>query len=324
MADSQHGLFARHQAIAAGYTEREFAHLTRPGNGLWVRVRYGIYTVRADWVELSDDARRRLIDQAALLVCDAGTVLSHSSAARRLGLPLYGADDGLTHVTRLRTHDRHLSRIEAGIKHHSGQVDEGELVRLDDVVVTEPIRTVLDLAREFGYRTGMVAADAALAAGASHDDLMERALCPSAGSKAPLLRALAQEADGRARSPLETLGRILLGGMGITDLELQHEVRLVDGGKAKVDLYSPALHHVFECDGRLKYREQLDLRGQRVSPQDVLWVEKLREDKIRGLGFGFSRMVWHDVMAENMARTSTRLWREIRQQAEPHGVQRLA
>lgn len=314
IADRQNGIFARHQALHAGYTEQEFNTLTGPKGSHWVRVRYGIYSERSSWDALTDIERAVRVDEAALLVCDEGTILSHSSAARRIGLPLYGVDDRLTHVTRVRTHGRMLSRIQAGIKHHCGLLGVDEVTESASKRVTDPARTVLDMTREFGYRTGLVAADAVLASGTSKAELKKRARATVTDTHAPTLAAVARDADARAESVMETLGRILLVGMGIDDLLPQFEIRLEDGGTAFADLYSLRLRHVFECDGRMKYRPQLDSRGRPMTADEVVWLEKRREDKIRGLGFGVSRILWADTEIDNFQRAAARLWREIRQQ----------
>ena len=107
---------------------------------------------------------------------------------------------------------------------------------------------------------------------------------------------------------------MILLNMGIDDVELQYVIRFSEGGHAECDLYSPSLRHVFECDGRLKYRDQLDPQGRTITGDDVVWLEKRREDKIRGESVGFSRLTWPDVQPDNYERTSKRLWREIMQQ----------
>jgi hypothetical protein len=314
IAEKQRGIFVRRQAIASGYTRREFEHMTHGPGSPWVRLRYGVYAERVFLAARSDSERLLLLDDAALLVCDAGTVLSHSSAARRLRIPLYDADDGLSHLTRLRTDGRVLSRIQAGIKHHCGSLGEVDMTTRDGRPVTDPVRTVLDLTCEFGYRTGLVAADAVLRGGTAREDLLERAAHRDNLCHRPVLCSVAADADGGAESPIETLGRIVLASMGLTDLQPQFEIRLADGRSVFVDLYSPSLHHVFECDGRVKYREQLDRWGNVLRADDVVWLEKQREDAIRGLGFGFSRLQWRDTMTANLERTSARLWQEIKGQ----------
>lgn len=314
VSTSQGGIFARRQALLAGYTPKEFDWMTRPRTGAWLRVRYGVYVVRADWESLDQNSQALLRDRAALLVCDAGTVLSHSAATRVWSLPLYDVDDGLTHVTRLHSHERQLSRIQAGIKHHTGRLGEDEIESLRGVLVTSAARTVLDVTSEFGYRSGLVVADSALHAGLDRAELvatLER--CPH-DAHAPVRRAVVADADGRAETPIETLARILLRDMGVFDLTPQYEISLPGGGKAFADLYSPVLHHVFECDGKLKYRSQVDARGKLLDAQQVVYDEKLREDAIRGCGFGVSRILWRDTMPDSLGRASARLWREIRYQ----------
>ncbi|MGH3447207.1 MAG: hypothetical protein ACRDQA_19290 [Nocardioidaceae bacterium] len=310
----QRGIFARHQAIACGYTKREFDAMTTPRTGPWVRVRYGVYADRKVWVGLSSDERLRLRDRAALLVCDEQTVLSHSSAARLLGLPVYDADDGLTHVTR--PGQSQTSRVQAGIKHHRTPLDPARIITLDGVRVTDPAKTTLGMAAEFGYRSGLVTADAALREGASRGDLLSLASAVTTEPHAPAMRAVAEAADGRAETPIETLGRILLVNMGITDLELQVVIALADDHSAVVDIYSRGLRHVFEADGRVKYQDQYDARGRLVTADDVVWFEKKREDLVRGTGAGCSRIVWPDVLVENFPRVSARLWQEI---SDQHG-----
>lgn len=311
---TQGGIFARHQALASGYSKQEFDRLTRAKTGVWRRIRYGIYTMSEFWDGLDDTERWLLADRAALLVCDSGTVLSHSSAARRHGFDLYGVDDGLTHVTRIRTHGRFVNRTESAVKHHSGALDESEIRVINGVAVTAPARTVVDVTAEFGYRAGLVVADSALRAGLSKlevADLVEQmATYPSA----PTLRAVVDDSDARSESALETLSRVLLREIGVADVEPQFVIKRSDSKTAWVDLYSRALHHVFECDGKKKYVAQLDDRGNALTPQDIVWLEKKREDDLRGQGFGFSRITWPDIATRFVERVGRRLWREIRKQ----------
>jgi predicted transcriptional regulator of viral defense system len=311
--DGQRGIFARHQAIAAGCTPKEFTWLTRR-DGVWIRIRYGVYANRTEWEALPLAKQEALLDRAALLGCDDGTVLSHSSAARLHELPLYDVRERLTHVTRLRTNDRRLTRSVARIKHHCSALAADDITSVDGLPVTSVARTVLDIASEFGYRTGLVTADAALTRLVTREQLtlaMQRFVHDS---HARTRAAVVADADGRAESPLETLARIFLKELGIVDLEPQYEIRLADGATVFVDLYSSQFHHCFECDGKLKYREQVNLRGVPVKADDVVWDEKQREDKIRGAGFGMSRLVWKDTTPRAFAGAKERVWREIRLQ----------
>lgn len=301
------GLFARHEALAQGFTEREFRQLTHGLGSPWVRVRYGIYTSRSGWSALDDEGRQGLVDQAALLVCDAGTILSHTSAARLHGLPVVGVRDGLTHVTRLRTGGRRVNRVEGGIKHHCIQLEPQDVTVVRGIAVTQLVRTVLDVPAEYGYEVGMVTADAALQMGLAPDVLAAALLRRESDPSWPTLRAVVADARIGVESPLETVARIRLTAMGIDDLVLQFPVFLEPGREVRVDLYSERLRHIFECDGRLKYD---DVEGSEVG-SDVLWREKRREDRLRGLGFGLTRLTWADLMPERARRLEARVRREI-------------
>ena len=123
--EEQHGIFARWQAIGCGVTPREFDRLSR-GVGPWVKVRYGVYTTRDRWTALSKEGRRALRDRAALLVCADDAVLSHSSAARAHGLPLYDVDEDLSHLTRMGT--TQSSRVQADVKHHVASLAATDVV----------------------------------------------------------------------------------------------------------------------------------------------------------------------------------------------------
>lgn len=311
LMSSQGGIFLRRQALASGYTSGEFDALTRPG-GSWVRIRYGVYSAREVCEALDEAARWQLRDRAALLVCNDQTVLSHSSAARVRQLPLYDADDGLSHVTRLGC--GHGSRVQAGIKHHLADLRLDHVQGVNGMRLTSDVRTVLDVSREFGYRSGLVTADGALHAGTSRTDLLAAAATLHSTPHGPVMRAVVEDADGRAQTPIETLARILLFNMGITDLELQVRISFPHGGWAEVDILSKSLRHVFETDGRLKYQPQLDRYGRPVSADEVVWMEKKREDKVRGQALGVSRIFWADTLEGNFNAASARLWSEIRAQ----------
>lgn len=307
----QGGIFLRRQAIESGFTPREFARMITP-NGPWIRIRYGAYTTRELWAALGQQERAGLVDRAALLVCDEHTVLSHSSAARAWDLPLYDARDDLTHVTRIGPGQS--NRTESGIKHHLGDLQPLNVVRLNGVRATDQIRTVLDVTAEFGYRSGLVVADAALRQGVTQVSLIDAADQLPYHPGSPNMRAVARNCDEGAETPIETLSRILLVSMGIEDLKTQQGFPLPSGREAYVDIFSLALNHIFECDGRVKYQDQVDDEGRIRKGDEVLWSEKRREDWLRGMGLGFSRIIWRDTMVENFPSASQRLWHEVRSQ----------
>ena len=60
----------------------------------------------------------------------------------------------------------------------------------------------------------------------------------------------------------------------------------------RVDFYFPGLAVVGEFDGKIKYQRFLK-PGQ--APADVVFQEKLREDRIRDLGLIVVRWTWDDL-----------------------------
>ena len=303
---AQAGVFARHQALGCGFTSRSFAAAVGAG-GPFVRVHHGVYTTRKVYASLDAAGRQLLVIRAAGLVCEADTfVFSHSSACALQGLPMYGVDDDLVHLTRFSV--RRATRTQAGIRHHFARLDRRWIDDSGELATTHAARTALDMTVSYGYRAGLVAADAALLGGMAWTELAELAETITCEPRGPVMSAVARDARLGAQSPLETLSRIEVGAIGIDDLVLQHEIRLSDGTSALVDLYSPKLDHVFESDGSLKYRDgQTDLWGQRMTVEQIVFSEKRREDLIRSQGTGFSRIVWSDVQPAGRARLHLRL-----------------
>ena len=124
-------------------------------------------------------------------------------------------------------------------------------------------------------------------------------------------RAALAFSDPRAESPGESLARILISELGIGEVDLQFPLP-VAGRTAFADLRVGC--HVFEFDGRQKYRtaEHGGLATREL--EDVVWAEKLREIEIRELGLGVSRIVWADLWGERRQRGS----RPVASRVRPH------
>lgn len=67
--------------------------------------------------------------------------------------------------------------------------------------------------------------------------------------------------------------------------------------------------HIFEVDGRLKYLGP-EHGGVARDPVEALWQEKQREDWLRSLGFGISRIIWADFFGLARRAALDRLTRE--------------
>ena len=302
----QGGVFTRQQAKACGCSERELK--TRTGaRGDWIVVRRGVYAERAHWGQLDEHARYALRVRAALLTMSTTAVASHSSAAVLLGVPMLRHWQHVVHVTRPGVTG---SRTEGGVKHHLAAYDGSEVSMVQGLPVTGLARTAVDIAREFGFEDGAVAADAALRLGATRAELESALRRMRNWPHVTRARASVGVADGGAESIGETYTRLLVLELGLGTPETQFVVR--DAMRtARVDLR--LRRHFIEFDGKVKYlgRERDD-RADR-SPDEIVWEEKKREDWLRGYdgGYGMSRVVWADLWGQARERTQHRLYRDI-------------
>lgn len=225
--------------------------------------------------------RVRAVVAAAL----APPVVSHRSAAALLGLPVIGHLDDRVHVVRGPAGG---GRSEGDVVRHTvaGRLED---VDLDGVLVTSAARTVTDLARSEGLLAGVVAGDAALRAGLTTlDALRTEVLQAGSGRGVRAARRAVDLVDPRSESPGESLSRVRLAEAGLPAPDLQHELYDAAGLIGRVDFWWQDAGVVGEFDGRVKYG---------TGDPDVLWDEKLREDRLRAAGHRVVRWTWADAWA---------------------------
>lgn len=133
-AATQHGVFSRAQAEAAGFGRDAIRYRVRSGR--WERLTWNVFRLAGapgSW-------RQRLM--AAVLEAGDGAVASHRSAARLLGVPGFDGDDiELTHP-ECRDH-----RVDLSLLHQSSLLPEEHVLAVDGIPCTTLARTVFDLAR---------------------------------------------------------------------------------------------------------------------------------------------------------------------------------
>jgi hypothetical protein len=110
--------------------------------------------------------------------------------------------------------------------------------------------------------------------------------------------------DTRSESPGESVSRVRMHLDGLPAPELQQEIHGPDGRViARVDFLWRERRLVGEFDGRVKYGRLLR-PGQ--SAEDVLFEEKLREDRIRDEDYGVVRWTWPDLQERYLLRDRIR------------------
>jgi hypothetical protein len=85
-------------------------------------------------------------------------------------------------------------------------------------------------------------------------------------------------ADQRSESPGESWSAVVIDDLDLPAPERQHEIRARDGMVGRSDFWWADARVVGEFDGRVKYG-RANPAGR--APEDVLWAEKRREDRIR-------------------------------------------
>ena len=99
--------------------------------------------------------------------------------------------------------------------------------------------------------------------------------------------------DGRSESVGESYSRVVLDELGLLPAELQYEVLDELGMFAGAADFAWLEHKTLgEFDGQIKYGTLLK-PGQTAS--DVVVAEKLREDRLRDLGWQVVRWIWKEL-----------------------------
>jgi hypothetical protein len=276
----------RRDEVTNGRSDGELARSVRAGE--LARLRRGAYVDGALPADIADV--HRLLVRATLAGLRRPAVVSHQSAAVLLGLPLWDVALDRVHVTR---RPPAWNDTSARLCCHVAGLRDDEVVEVDGLTVTSPIRTALDLARSLPREAAVVTLDASLRRGLLTADHLRARLFDIAGTRGSRSAARAvMFADGRSESVGESRSRVILDRWGLTPSTLQFQVALTSGRSARTDFAWEEHRVVGEFDGRIKYGRLLR-RGQ--DPGDAVFEEKQREDQIRDEGWGVVRWVWADL-----------------------------
>lgn len=287
-AQALKGVFSTADARAAGVNANDLRALVRAGTA--VRVAPRAYVLgRAHAAATMPEELHRLETLAVLRSFDNRVAASHHSALALHRLPFWRVNTDEIHVCR-RT--GRSSRVRGRLHIHESVTASPLMTsQLSGELTTSPALAVIGTAMANGVEAGVVAMDAALHAAKTSEDeltvmLSRMRLTPGITSARQALSL----ADARAESPGETRTRLILTSIpGSPEVLPQFEVRTPGGelvGRADFRVGTKVL---VEFDGRAKY----GMDGRRR--EDDLWAEKLREDRLRALGYVVVRLVWADL-----------------------------
>ena len=268
-----------------GYSYTELRRLSRSGD--IERVRRGAWTFPGQ----ADDLRsvhQRLVE-ATVRQCSPDAVVSHMSAAALHDLPLFSHRLQRVSLTRDRAGGGAIRRY---VRVYGSSLPAEDITDLENLRVTSRARTVVDLGCTLPHFEAVPIGDAALRGGSLPTDLA--ASLERAGRRTGIgtaRRTLAM-LDPRSESVGESCSRVVFRDHGIPNPEPQFEI--VDGSfVARVDFAWPEFGTIGEFDGKIKYGE---LVPEGRTPAEILWEEKVREDRLRALGWQVVRWAWTDLL----------------------------
>lgn len=250
------------------------------------RLRRGAYVDTERWGRSRPAEKYRLQVLAAVAAMRSPSVLSHESAAAVHGIPIIGRWPARIHVVQQASSGGRSS----GLVVRHGVRKLPSTVIIGGAAVTSVARTIVDLARTRSFASALASADFALASGlCTMDDLLGELEAAGTGRGSRSARYAVERADGLSQSVGESLSRARMHELRLPVPVLQREFFDDDGFVGRVDFWWEALRLVGEFDGRTKYRAE---NGERLPPEEVVWREKRREDRLRAQVAAVARWTW--------------------------------
>lgn len=289
--------FVLSRAARRAGEERSLARRERAGD--LVRLRPGVYVSAETWNGLGPDARFRALVFAAAEVVRPGTQFAGDAAAALLRLPSLGPWPSRVQALGGRAAG---GRSSSGIERRSAPLDSNPLT-MNGASITPLGRTVVDVSARSTFPRSVCMVDHAMRipvdgefrhgnklASVTAEELLavSASLAPFSGrTKAELAIRFGR---GESGSIGESLSRAQMYLLGLPAPQLQVPFYDADGLIGYVDFYWPELDLIGEFDGRVKYNNRWYLRGQ--LPEEVVWAEKLREDRLRAVARDLVRWTW--------------------------------
>lgn len=246
----------------------------------WNRVHRGVFRLGCN------PPTREEREMAALMAAGTGAVLSHISAARKLGLDVPPDDSIQITIPASRK-----SKVRGARIWRSRRLTYHEVTKRGRFRLTTLPRTLIDLAAVLEEDWLRAAFDSAVRQHPAHFAAISRELAkhgPGCRGVARL-RALLSEYQRGGEVPDSALERIALELAKQTGRQAELHFRARDGRRlvAEVDLAWPDLRLCAELDGWKYHRSQ-----------DAFAKDRSRDRNLFHLGWSVLRYVWADVVQE--------------------------
>jgi len=281
-------------AATHGDGSRETAAL-RAGvrTGTLTRLHRGVYVRTDEWSPLDGRDRHVLLSRAVMSGLGGGCVVSHSSAAAALGLPrVLSEHPDLVSVIDPR---RATTRRSTHLLRRPGQVRADDVEIIDGMAVTSLARTAVDVARVESFADAVLCVDAVLrqlvlpqghrtgpavmAALRDHRAGLLARLGPTSHPGGRAARRVIEFASPWAESGGESLLRVVLFELGLSQVELQRRFISTEGDVVgRCDAFLAASGTAVEFDGHVKLTDPRMLDGR--TPAEVMRDRARRDQRL--------------------------------------------
>lgn len=268
----------------------------RVRSGALVRVRHGVCVDGPTWRGMKPWEQYRVRVQAAGETFEKPTIFARNSAASVWGVPTIGFHRPVQALT-LKNDG---GRSRAGVSRHFAARADLKVVRLEGLLVTDRIRTVLDLAAFSPFAEAVAPLDHVLRLDPRRQlpaitkaDLESGMGSIYSAAATRRIRAAIEFADPASGSAGESWSRALIHVAGFEPPVLQQRFSDADGLVGYSDFHWKESRVVGEFDGEEKYLKSEFLKGLTASQAVV--AEKQRENRIRALGCNVVRWDWADL-----------------------------
>lgn len=181
------------------------------------------------------------------------------------------------------------SRVRrAGVDGRRRQLLDRDVMELQGIRVTTPMRTGLDLGRRLWRFDALAAIDGVLHIGVDHDELLEESLRFRGHRGMRQLRWLAPLGDGRSESPGESALRLHWYDAGLPKPDLQHRLQDDTGREIyRLDVPLPEVRYAAEYDGEEFHSADEDVehdgfRREWIRRERHWIIDAFRKDAVYG------------------------------------------
>ena len=280
--------------ILHGLTPADFTKRVKAG--ALVRVRHGVYVDGEAWRAMKPWQQYRVRVQAAAETLEKPAIFARHSASSVWAIPTIGHH----HAVEALTLKNDGGRSRSGVRRHFAAPAGLTVVRREGLLVTDRVRTVLDLAAFSPFSEGVVPVDHVLRpdraqrlAALTKGDLEAGIGSTYSLAAARRIRTVLAFADPTSGSAGESWSRALIHVAGFEAPVLQQEFSDAAGLIGYSDFYWKEFQVVGEFDGEAKYTDPEYAQGRTAS--EIVIAEKKRENRIRALGMNVVRLDWTDL-----------------------------